>query len=296
MTLLRWPHLRSLALLLGLSLLLGACSRFGLAYRNLDWLLPWRLNDYLNLDREQQAWLRPRLQAHLEWHCSVELPRYLDWLQRTGRLLDQPRPDAKQLAAQFSEVDAALKRIAVQITPTAIELLQTLNPKQVAELYAALDEDNREDREDFLDPPLALQISERAERMEQRLRPWLGRLNAGQRARIAQWATDMGGQNRLWLDNRLRWQEAFRAALEARRSADFPARLQRLLQERETFYDATYQERYRRSRQALAELFSALLGSADARQRERLRHRLRDLGRDLAEQLCAPPPEPARAP
>jgi hypothetical protein len=284
MTLLRWPHLKSLALLLGLSLLLSACSRFGLAYRNLDWLLPWRLNDYLALDREQQTWLRPRLQAHLDWHCGVELPRYLDWLQRTRRLLDQPRPDARQLAAQFSEADAALQRIAVQITPTAVELLQGLNPKQVAELYAALDEDNREDREDFLDPPLALQISERAERMEQRLRPWLGRLNAEQRARIAHWAREMGGQHRLWLDNRLRWQTELRAALEARRSADFPARLTRLLQERENFYDTSYPERYRRSRQALAELFSELLGSADARQRERLRQRLHNLGRDLAEQ------------
>lgn len=289
MTLRRWSHLNSLALLLGLSLLLGACSRFGLAYRNLDWLLPWRLNDYLALDREQHAWLRPRLRAHLDWHCSVELPRYRDWLQRTQQVLEQPHPDARQLAAQFNEADVALQRIAVAITPTAVELLRGLDPKQVAELYAALDEDNREDREDFLEPPLALQISERAERMERRLRPWLGRLHDRQRVRIARWAREMGGQNRLWLDNRLRWQTELRAALEARHSADFPARLTRLLQEREAYYDADYRAAYRRARLALAELFSDLLGSADTRQRERLLHRLRNLGRDLAEQHCPPP-------
>lgn len=292
MTLRRWPHLHSLALLLGLSLLLGACSRFGLAYRNLDWLIPWRLNDYLSLTSDQKAWLKPRLQAHLDWHCRSELPRYLDWLQRIQALLDQPRPSAPQLAAQLAEFDAALKRITVRITPTAIELLQGLDPQQVAELYAALDEDNREDREDFLEPPLALQISERAERMEQRLRPWLGRLHAGQRARIAQWANDLGEQNRLWLDNRLRWQTELRAAVEARRGADFPARLTRLLQERESFHDADYRVAYARARQALAELLSDLLGSADASQRERLTHRLRDLRRDLTEQNCPPPAEP----
>ena len=61
MSVLRWPAVKTLLLLLCLSLLISACSRAGLAYRNLDWLVPWRLNDYLNLDSQQQAWLKPRL-------------------------------------------------------------------------------------------------------------------------------------------------------------------------------------------------------------------------------------------
>ncbi|HBX55541.1 MAG TPA: hypothetical protein DEH10_09155, partial [Pseudomonas sp.] len=84
------PYLKGLLLVLVASLLLSACSRIGLAYRNLDWLVPWRLNDYLNLNSEQQAWLKPRIQSHLTWHCSRELPLTLDWLQRTQDLLAQP--------------------------------------------------------------------------------------------------------------------------------------------------------------------------------------------------------------
>ncbi|MEX6504138.1 DUF6279 family lipoprotein [Pseudomonas zhanjiangensis] len=286
------PRHKTLVWLVALSLLLGACSRVGLVYRNLDWLLPWRLNDYLQLDRAQRAWLQPRLRAHLAWHCSSELLRYLDWLQRTGVVLAQPRPDARQLAAQLAQIDGALKRIAVQITPTSIELLRRLSDRQVAELYAAIDEDNRELYEDYLEPPLAMQIAERGERMEERLRPWLGRLNESQRARIARWANDMGGQNRLWLDNRMRWQEALRDAIAVRRSADFPERITRLLQQRQSYFDAEFRAAYPRNRMALAELFGDLLASADARQRSRLQHRLRDLQRDLAEQLCAPPWSP----
>ncbi|WP_256674367.1 MULTISPECIES: DUF6279 family lipoprotein [Pseudomonas] len=295
MTLPRRPLSKNLLLLIALSVLLAACSRVGLAYRNLDWLIPWRLNDYLSLNREQQAWLKPRLQSHLEWHCSSELPRYVDWLQRSEALLEQAHPSASQLSAQFAELDGAFKRITGEITPTAIELLQSLNPGQVAELYAAMDEDDREARQDFLEPPLATQISRRATRMQQRLRPWLGRLNAAQQARIAEWAQALGEQNRLWLDNRLRWQTEFRAVLDARRSADFPARLTRLLQERESAYDADYRAAYARSRQALAELFSDLLGSADSNQRERLTARLRDLRRDLARLACTPPARVAAA-
>lgn len=289
MTLPRRPLSKNLLLLIALGALLAACSRIDLAYRNLDWLIPWRLDHYLNLNREQQAWLKPRLQSHLEWHCSSELPRYVDWLQRSEALLEQAHPRASQLSEQFAELDGAFKRISGEITPTAIELLQSLNPGQVAELYAAIDEDNREARQDFLEPPLATQVSRRTTRMQQRLRPWLGRLNAAQQARIAEWAQALGEQNRLWLDNRLRWQTEFRAVLDARRSADFPARLTRLLQERESAYDADYRAAYARSRQALAELFSDLLESADSNQRERLTARLRDLRRDLAQLTCTPP-------
>jgi hypothetical protein len=156
-----------------------------------------------------------------------------------------------------------------------------------------MDQDNREDRQNFLEPPLAIQISQRTTRMQQRLRPWLGRLNEAQQARIQAWAHTVAEQNRLWLDNRLRWQTAFRAALDAPRSADFPARLTRLLQERESLQDARYRAAYPRSRQALAELFSDLLASADSNQRERLTERLRDLRRELAQLTCATPPRVA---
>lgn len=286
MSVLRWPAVKTLLLLLCLSLLISACSRAGLAYRNLDWLVPWRLNDYLNLDSQQQAWLKPRLQTHLQWHCSAELPRYIEWLQTTESILAQPQPDSAQLLEQFAQFDAALKRIGVEITPTAIELLQGLSEQQVRELYAAMDEDNLEDRQDFLDPPLATQISERQTRMQERLRPWLGRLNAAQTEHIATWANSLGEQNRLWLENRQLWQAELRKVVAERDSADFAERVTRLLQQRESFYSDEYRASYGRSRQALATLFSQLLSNSDEAQRERLSHRLRDLRRDLAEQQC----------
>ena len=286
MSVLRWPAVKTLLLLLCLSLLISACSRAGLAYRNLDWLVPWRLNDYLNLDSQQQAWLKPRLQTHLQWHCSAELPRYIDWLQTTESILAQPQPDSAQLLEQFAQFDAALNRIGVEITPTAIELLQGLSEQQVSELYAAMDEDNLEDRQDFLDPPLATQISERQTRMQERLRPWLGRLNSAQTEHIATWANSLGEQNRLWLENRQLWQAELRKVVAERDSADFAERVTRLLQQRESFYSDEYRASYGRSRQALATLFSQLLSNSDEAQRERLSHRLRDLRRDLAEQQC----------
>jgi len=74
--------LKVLSICLGFALMLGACSRIDLAYRNLDRLVPWSLGDYLDMNREQKTLLDDRLRQHLAWHCQTQLPGYLDWLDR----------------------------------------------------------------------------------------------------------------------------------------------------------------------------------------------------------------------
>ncbi|MGQ7958541.1 DUF6279 family lipoprotein [Pseudomonas sp. SP16.1] len=275
---------QSLILLLIVTLLLGACSRIDLAYRNLDWLIPWKLDDYVALNEEQRAWLEPQLQEHLAWHCSVELPRYLDWLQASQALLDDP--DSDTLSTQLRALDQALQRLAVEITPSSVELLRGLSPRQVEQLFEALDKQNAKLREEYVEPPLAQQIAQRAERMSKRLQPWLGTLNERQRARIENWAEALGAQNRIWLDNRLAWQQVLREALEARRGADFAARMTDLLQQRERFHTDAYQASYADNRRALAELLADLLELADATQLSRARQRLNSLHNGLAKQQC----------
>ncbi|TBU76928.1 DUF6279 family lipoprotein [Phytopseudomonas daroniae] len=279
-------YLKSLSLLLSFGLLVSACSQTSLAYRNLDWVIPWRVNQYLDLDSQQKAWFKPRLQAHLDWHCSAELPRYVDWLQRTQDLLQEPVPDTGQLEAQMVEAEQAFHSIVQQTNPTAVSLLGALRPEQVERLYARMEKDNLEDRQEFLEPPLETQISERAERLEKRLRPWFGQLNDAQRARIAEWASERRDQNRQWLENRTRWQSEFRAVLDARGDADFPERMTQVLENRRGAHDERATQAYQESRQALAALFSDLLAAADDKQRARAGKRFASIQTDLAGQIC----------
>ncbi|TBU72063.1 hypothetical protein DNK06_22945 [Pseudomonas daroniae] len=279
-------YLKSLSLLLSFGLLVSACSQTSLAYRNLDWVIPWRVNQYLDLDSQQKAWFKPRLQAHLDWHCSAELPRYVDWLQHTQDLLQEPAPDAGQLEAQMVEAEQAFHSIVQQTNPTAVSLLGALRPEQVERLYARMEKDNLEDRQEFLEPPLETQISERAERLEKRLRPWFGQLNDAQRARIAEWASERRDQNRQWLENRTRWQSEFRAVLDARGDADFPERMTQVLENRRGAHDERATQAYQESRQALAALFSDLLAAADDKQRAQAGKRFASIQTDLAGQIC----------
>lgn len=280
-----WQPVKTGLTLLLMTSLLAACSRVDLAYSNLDRLIPWRLDQYLALDAEQKRWLKPRLQNQLQWHCSAELPRYIDWLQRSEQLfLADPEP--QQLLARFAEFDSAIERLYRQITPDAIDLLQGLSPEQVEHLRQAMDRRNQEDHQKYVEPPTATLLSQRSARMEKRLRPWLGSLNSTQQAHVQAWAQRLESQSPLWLDNRRHWQELLLDSLQHRQQADFAERVRPLLEERERFYTEPYRQAASNSRQALAQLFSDLLASAEAEQRQRLSKRLAELREDLEGQRC----------
>jgi hypothetical protein len=283
----KWPIL----LLVAACLSLGACNRVGLAYDNLDLLIPWTLNDYLDLDSSQQSWLEPRLQRHLGWHCSEELPVYANWLDNNQALLDQP--DSELLNSQIGQVEQAIQRISREITPSTVALLQKLDDTQVDKLFARLDETNQELHEEYLQPSLPEQISQRSERLAERTEEWLGPLNSKQQARIEQWSQQLGEQNRVWLDNRLAVQQAWRSALQQRHSPEFSEQVSKLLQQPELFYSEEYRQHYPGARQALTELFGDLLASAEPQQVERAQKRLAGLQQQLVAVNCSQPTQMA---
>lgn len=284
---LRLLNLKSMLILTAFCIVLGGCSAVGFTYGKLDWLISWRLNGLLDLDAHQQQWLEPRIEDNLNWHCSTEIPRYLDWLQHTQSLVNEPNPSPRKLTAQFVMVGDAIKRIGKQITPTSVDLLKTLTDEQVAHLSGELTEKNNDYRKKFVDPSLAVQIEERAERMADRLETWLGSVNETQLQRVNRWSAALGEQNSLWMNNRLLWQAQMEQSLAMRHTAEFAPRITHLLQAPEDFYDAEYRKAYPEAQQAFAELISDVLLSADAQQKQRFTERLRDLRHELAQLVCA---------
>ncbi|WP_312956076.1 DUF6279 family lipoprotein [Pseudomonas songnenensis] len=280
---------RLLLLTLLTALLISGCSRATLVYRNLDMLVPWSLNDYLDLDRSQQRDLRERLRQHLAWHCSTQLPELLASLQQLERESASGRLEREDLAPHYHGVREAMHSIAVEVTPTATDLLRALSDAQVDELRRSLAENRREHRGKYLEPPLEQQIRERAERMQERLQYWFGPLNAEQRQRVLLWAHTLGEQNRRWLDNRERWQQMLLAAVEERHADDFDARIARLLQEREALMNESDRATLQRAERAGLDLVADLHALADDGQRAHLTNRLAQLQTDFGSLKCLPP-------
>jgi len=276
---------RLLTLLLAALLLFG-CNRVDLAYRNLDVIVPWTLGDYLKLERDQRQALDDALQQQLRWHCRTQLPRYVEWLQGLRDDLAQGSPSRDRLRQRLDQAEVALADLSASLVAPSVELLRELDDAQVRSIEQNLAEKLSEAREKYVEPPLAEQIQSRAERMQERLEDWLGRLDASQRQRVMQWSASLGEQYRLWLDNRAQWQAHFVAALRERQAADFPERLETLLEHRERLWSEAYREAYPRTEAALLDLLADVLADLQPAQRAHLQERLQRLQEQLRGIRC----------
>jgi hypothetical protein len=280
----RW--FKHIAALLILTLALGACSRVGLAYRNLDVIIPWTLGDYLDMNGEQKDWFNERLREHLSWHCTTQLPGYLDWLDRLQSMVESNQVTDAALQQRTAEAKQAIAETAREITPSAIELLQGLDDKQVAEMNDAFAKDLRKRQKEYVEPPVAQQIKERGERMEKRLGDWLGPLSDKQKQRVAQWSAALGDQNTQWIANRAHWQQQFSAAVAQRQSAEFAQRIETLLVNRERLWTADYRKAYANTEAQGRALAVDLMADSTPQQRERLLKKIEGVRKDFNDLKC----------
>ncbi|WP_217476695.1 DUF6279 family lipoprotein [Stutzerimonas stutzeri] len=282
---------KALLVVLALTLMVTACSRMNLAYRNLHLLIPWTLDDYLNLNRDQQQRFRTQLREHLRWHCRTQLPSYLVDIEQLQTQVRQGTVDDTTLRTGYARARQAIHAIAVEITPTLTQLLADLDETQVREFNEALADDRRQKQEEYLKPPLDQQIREREERMGERVEHWLGRVSPAQRQRILTWSFALGAQNQRWLDNRARWQQMLSDALADRQGAGFERRITELLQAPETLWSADYRAAFDRAEQLTIDLVRDLYELSDAGQRDHFMAQLEDLRKDLGSLDCLPEPD-----
>lgn len=280
----RW--FKHIAALLIFTLALGACSRVGLAYRNLDVIIPWTLGDYLDMNGEQKDWFNERLREHLSWHCTTQLPGYLDWLDRLQSMVESNQVTDAALQDRTAEAKQAIAQTAREITPSAIELLQGLDDKQVAEMNDAFAKDLRKRQKEYVEPPVAQQIKERGERMEKRLGDWLGPLSDKQKQRVAQWSAALGDQNTQWIANRAHWQQQFSAAVAQRQSPEFAQRIETLLVNRERLWTADYRKAYANTEAQGRALAVDLMADSTPQQRERLLKKIEGVRKDFNDLKC----------
>lgn len=280
----RW--FKHIAALLICTLALGACSRVGLAYRNLDVIIPWTLGDYLDMNGEQKGWFNERLQEHLSWHCTTQLPGYLDWLDRLQTMVETNQVTDEALQARTVEAKNAIAETAREITPSAIELLQGLDDKQVAEMNDAFAKDLRKRQQNYVKPPLVEQIKERGERMEKRLNDWLGPLSPTQKQRVLAWTNALGDQNTQWIANREHWQKQFSAAVAQRKSPEFPQRIETLLINRESLWTADYRKAYANTEAQGRAMAVDLMAESTPQQRKRLLKKIEGVRKDFNDLKC----------
>lgn len=257
-------------ILLSALLLLTACST-QYAYRLADWWLENQVEDYLDLNREQQKQLSEAIDHWHLWHQKEELPRYRGLLDKLQEALNQESISTEEITAFEKDAQAAWKRLLHKGGPLLAELTLAQDQKQREYLYKQIDANNEELREKFSDRS----DQERRERgrkgMEDQAEEVLGRLNDAQKQKIQEWSETFTLGAEIELAERLRWQERFREILEGPRTEDSQNQLMALFENPRSEWTEEKRQLDASNRVLSRQLMSDLFQLSDEKQKKRLR-------------------------
>jgi hypothetical protein len=270
-------------LVIGCSILaVAGCSLATVAYNNGATVLSYALDDYFDLNRSQQDWLKPRLERFIDWHRGSELPVYRQMVNEAMHQVASGArvEDARRLyAGGRNRVELA----AEFALPDMAAFLLQLEPRQIAYLENKLLADHRK-LLDEMQVPAAKRQQRRVERLQERFEDWMGPLNRSQQAKIqaALGTSPAINMDALRLADRQRRQGEFIGLLKAPKDAATMQReLRRMLFHAEQGRDPAYQAELNRQFDEGLDLLAAVLAEASSEQTQRVQKRLGGYAEDI---------------
>lgn len=269
-------RLHRLMLLLACLLVLQGCA-VTLLYRQLDWLIPWYVDDYLALDARQEKRFERLLDDYLVWHRDTQLPAYATFLRGIAKQAGNGLDEA-ELAAIQEGTEILTRDLISAMGPPLADLLADASDAQVAHLMNKFAEDNRRYREERIEIPEAEARADAVEDVIRGIERWVGPLDRRQRAMVEEWGARYRPMAGEWLSARQRWQQAFAQVLEKRREHPeaFREGLLALMDNTRLGRSPAFEAAIAHNHQELLLLQHRLDHSLSSRQREKLVKRLLD--------------------
>lgn len=169
--------------------LFSSCNSTKIIYNYGDLLASWQLDKYFELTDEQEDWIEQRVEGHLQWHRSEELPKYLIFLQN----IQQKASDGvsmQELDFAFARYNEFLYRSMERLIPDASLFLSQIDDSQIDHLEKKMLEENQQIEEDAKDKTPEDRFKKRRENFWEQMEEWFGEFNEQQRVQINEWHTE----------------------------------------------------------------------------------------------------------
>ncbi|REJ66779.1 MAG: hypothetical protein DWQ28_07455 [Proteobacteria bacterium] len=268
-----------LFLLLLLVTTVVGCSANRLLYNRADTFIRWAADDYVTLNREQQAAFDQRLDDFLAWHRSEELPRYREFIVTSlGTLEDGVTLD--EAVAISEEIDLAADRFQGQFIELLLATAEDLSDEQIQDFLAELERNQAEYADERLVRDAETYYADSVKTMKDLVKRLIGRLNRDQRAEIEQRSMDLTRLDGLWHDDRARWGRALRVILEAK-APGWQAEIRKLGETRSEARIPEYVAGIEHNGDVILALLVDIINSRTERQDRRMRRFLEGLVDDI---------------
>ena len=268
---------RTIAVLFLVVLIATGCSTT-FTYNRLDWLIPWYVDGYVDLTREQRQLLRERLEPTLQWHREEELARYLEILDGIESDLSGP-VSAAQVSRWVEEILEAAGRIEQSMMTVALDFGSNISDQQMDEFIEKLWEQQQEYEEEFLTRNDEEYRQDNYENLVDFMQEYLGRLSEPQKTVLADAASSMQRFDSAWLEERAAWLKTLEPLLQ--RQSDWQEQVHRAYSEREDKRTPEYQAILQNNMEVVTDAIAQVLNLASEQQRDKALNEIEDWRRKI---------------
>ncbi len=265
------------------ALVLTGCGSKWL-YDNSDWFAAQYLDNYIELNDPQRAFLRHTVRMSVPWHRTNELPLYIDHIDDIDSI------DPKTFSvADYREQQQRFQQHSLRV----YEYFST----QIVTLISRLDDDQAEQFMDYLRVKHVKrkqryqnydeqQFRQRFQtKMTETLEKWMGPLNEKQTVLVADWAQQRNVTLPLWFDYQTRLRIEVDQLLKKRSDqALIKSALDSFVYNPQQFYSQQLQRLVEQNSQLGEEYLVAIINQMSASQNRHLENEL-DYWRDVMQDL-----------
>lgn len=251
------------------SFLLSACSS-SFVYNNIDWLLYWYLDDYVDLSSDQKAVVDDQIASWQSWHRSTELKKYQVQLQSLKIKLDIGPLNQEQWLNEFDEARQHLHRFRSKIAPDLASIAQQLSQDQITGILSTWKKKRQEKQDDFDERTEEERLSRREERLTESVEDNLGKLGRQQLNIIKKYARQLIPTFTERTVYQTTLQDTVRDIFANRNRSDFTQRLTLLISNPDQYKIAQYQQDLDHNARLYAQMLAELNLTLSQDQKRRL--------------------------
>jgi len=277
----QWRRAVAILVLVGMT---SGCA-VKLVYNQLDWLIPWYLSDYLDMNGEQDDFFDERLQLYLAWHRKSQLPEYVVLLRGVADDVNDGLNE-QEIQRFQRETERLASALMKRLAPDVVAVFADASDEQLAQLYKALDKDGERYRKRYVKQSLQQQQESQVDDVIDTIERWTGSLNDEQELLVSQWGAQYQPMGDELYQAGLKWRAEFKQTLKGRgESEQYSVRLTSLLTTPDFGWSDAFQVKMLENRQSLSQLYFTLDKTFSKKQRKRIISTLRDYAEDF-EQLA----------
>jgi hypothetical protein len=190
-------------LVIGVLLVVAACSSVRFAYNQGDTVLYWWVNAYLDLDSEQSGLVKEDIDQLFNWHRKTQLKDYSQLLAKAKTDLATGKVTLVDLKATYKDIRGRTEALALKAVPELTELALSIKPEQLVKMEEKFNKNNETYRKKFVRVDNDKKQTLRYKKSMEQFELWFGNFSSEQEAQLKRASDVRPLNNELWLEERI---------------------------------------------------------------------------------------------